>query len=266
MAGRAADQGVDLLIFPELSLTGYRLGERAFDVAIQADDTDPVFRRLLAASRDLDLVFSFVERDARERLYIAAAYLSGGRLIHLHRKVYLPTYGLFEEGRIFARGDTARAFDTRFGRVGLLICEDFWHAGLPYLLWQDGADVLILISASVEHGLGEAVSTSDKVLAINRAYALLFTDFVIHVNRAGEEQGGRFWGGSTVFGPDATLLCQGPFDEPALVTARVDLGDLRPARRALPLLRDERPQLMARELARIVSRTSEVSEYLGGPA
>jgi predicted amidohydrolase len=253
-AAEAAAQGVDLLIFPELSLTGYALGERAFDVAIRADGSDPVFAALLAASRDLDMVVSFVEEDARGRIFIAAAYLSGGQLAHRHRKIYLPTYGLFDEARIYAHGDTARAFDTRFGRVGLLICEDFWHVSLPYLLWQDGADVLILISASVEHGLGATTSTADRVLAINRAYALLFTDFVIHVNRAGEEAVGCYWGGSTVYGPDAALRVEGPRDEPALVVATLDTGDLRQARRDLPLLRDERADLTARELSRIVKR------------
>lgn len=251
MVGEAAARGVDLLIFSELALTGYDLGDRAFDVAIRADAADPTFAALLDASRQLDLVVSFVEVDARHRTYIAAAYLSAGRLVHLHRKIYLPTYGAFDEAHTFAHGDRARAFDTRFGRIGLLICEDFWHAGLPYLLWQDGADILLLLSASAEHGLGETVSTSEKVLAINRAYALLFTDFVIHVNRVGREEVGDFWGGSTVYGPDATLLAEGPRHEPALVVATIDTDALRPARRLLPLLRDERTELMARELERI---------------
>lgn len=253
-AGRAAAEGVELLIFPELSLTGYALGERAYDVAIRAEAGDPVFGALLAASRALDLVVSFVEADERGRVYIAAAYLAGGRLVHRHRKVYLPTYGRFDEARTYAHGDTARAFDTRFGRVGLLICEDFWHASLPYLLWQDGADTLILLSASVEHGLDEATSTAGRVLAINRTYALLFTDFVIHVNRVGEEEVGCYWGGSTVYGPDAALRAEGPRDEPALVIATLDTDDLRRARRDLPLLRDERPDLTARELERIWQR------------
>jgi len=251
MAAEAVARGVDLLIFPELSLTGYQLGDRAFDVAIRAEAADPTFAALLDASRQLDLVVSFVEVDERQRYYIAAVYLSGGRLVHRHRKIYLPTYGAFDEAHTFAHGDRARAFDTRFGRVGLLVCEDFWHAGLPYLLWQDGADILLLLSASAEHGLGESVSTSDKVLAINRAYALLFTDFVIHVNRVGREAVGDFWGGSTVYGPDATLLAEGPRHETALVVASLDTDALRPARRLLPLLRDERADLMRRELERM---------------
>jgi predicted amidohydrolase len=225
-------------------------------VAIRADAADPTFAALLDASRQLDLVVSFVEEDDRHRFYIAAAYLSAGRLVHLHRKIYLPTYGAFDEAHTFAHGDRARAFDTRFGRMGLLVCEDFWHAGLPYLLWQDGADILLLLSASAEHGLGESVSTSEKVLAINRAYALLFTDFVIHVNRVGREAVGDFWGGSTVYGPDATLLAEGPRHEPALVIATIDTDALRPARRMLPLLRDERGELMLRELERIARQNN----------
>ena len=251
MAAAAVERGVDLLIFPELALTGYQLGERAFDVAIRADAADPTFADLLDASRRLDLVVSFVEVDERQRYY-----LSAGRLVHRHRKIYLPTYGAFHEAHTFAHGDRARAFDTRFGRVGLLVCEDFWHAGLPYLLWQDGADILLLLSASAEHGLGDTVSTSEKVLAINRAYALLFTDFVIHVNRVGGEEVGQFWGGSTVYGPDASLLAEGPRHKPALVVATIDTDDLRPARRLLPLLRDERPDLMRRELERIAQQKS----------
>ena len=256
MVADAAARGVDLLVFSELALTGYDLGDRAFDVAIRADATDPTFAALLDASRQLDLVVSFVEEDDRHRFFIAAAYLSAGRLVHLHRKIYLPTYGAFNEAHTFAHGDRARAFDTRFGRMGLLVCEDFWHAGLPYLLWQDGADILLLLSASAEHGLGESVSTSEKVLAINRAYALLFTDFVIHVNRVGREAVGDFWGGSTVYGPDASLLAEGPRHEPALVVAEIDSDALRPARRLLPLLRDEQPDLMRRELERIAYQKS----------
>ena len=252
--GEARAKGVDLLIFPELALTGYALGDRAFDVAIRATAADPVFAQLLAASENLDLVTSFVEVDERHRHYITAVYLSGGRLVHRHRKVYLPTYGLFNESRVFTPGDSVRAFDTRFGRVGLLICEDMWHASLPYVLWQDGADILILISASAEHGQGEALGTADKVLAMTRAYALLFTDFVIHVNQTGEDAIGRYWGGSLVYGPDASILIEGPREETAVVGGEIDTARLAPARRALPLLRDERAGLALRELGRIERR------------
>src|SRR3990170_2194107 len=150
----AREQQVDLLLFPELSLTGYVLQDLATTVALQPNLDDPHFRRLLQASQDLDLVVGFVEEDRRHRFFIAAAYLSQGEALHVHHKVYLPTYGLFDEGRFFAWGDSIRAFDTRFGRVGMLICEDFWHASPPYLLWLDGADLMLFSSASPGRGLG----------------------------------------------------------------------------------------------------------------
>lgn len=252
----AADKGVELLIFPELSLTGYRLHDLAFSVALAPTVKDPIFSRLLDASRDMDIVVGFVEADKRQKFYITAAYLSRGQVLHKHRKVYLPTYGMFDEGRYFAWGDAVRAFDTRFGRLGILICEDFWHVSTPYLLWLDGADILILTSASPGRGLAteQKIGSARWVEHINQAYASMFTNFVLHVNRTGFEDGVTFWGGSTAYDPEGNLVIQGPYYESALVTARLDLNQLRRARIRLPLLRDERVRLTVRELERILGQ------------
>jgi NAD+ synthase (glutamine-hydrolysing) len=254
LAKQAWNDGIDLLVFPELSLTGYALQDLVPTVSCRPDHTDPLFGPLLDASRDLDLVVGFVDEDARRRFYIASAYLSQGEVVHVHHKVYLPTYGLFDEGRFFAPGEAVRAFDTRFGRFGMLICEDFWHASPPYLLWQDGADLLIFSSASPGRGLnGEAkLESSSWVEHINRAYASLFTTFVAHANRAGFEDGLNFWGGSTLFDPNGKLLVQAPYFEEAFTTAEIDLNQLHRTRARLPLLRDERPELVERELGRIL--------------
>lgn len=150
---QAVSSGVDLIVFPELSLTGYCLQDLVPTVALDASTDDPVFKHLLEASQYVDVVVGFVDSDARHRFFIAAAYLSGGKVVHVHHKAYLPTYGLFDEGRFFAWGDSVRAFDTRFGRAGILICEDFWHASPPYLLWLDGADLFLFTSASPGAGL-----------------------------------------------------------------------------------------------------------------
>ena len=250
----AAKAGVDLLIFPELSLTGYRLRDLTFSVALQPTSQDPIFAQLLDASQEMDIVAGFVEADRRQKFYIANAYLSRGKVFHLHRKVYLPTYGMFDEGRYFAWGDAVQAFDTRFGRVGMLICEDFWHISPPYILWLDGADILILTSSSPGHGLAseQKIGSAQWVEHINQAYASLFTNFVIHTNRTGFEDGVNFWGGSTVFDPSGKLVVQAPYYEPALVTAELDLNQLRRTRTRLPLLRDERVGLTMRELKRIL--------------
>jgi NAD+ synthase (glutamine-hydrolysing) len=254
LAGQARADGADLLLFPELSLTGYVLQDLATTVTHHPDKDDPIFKQLLQASRELDLIVGFVDEDRRHRFYIAAAYLSKGEVVHVHRKVYLPTYGLFDEGRFFAWGDEIHAFDTRFGRLGMLICEDFWHASPPYLLWLDGAEMFLFASASPGRGLNDnpQLESARWVEHINRAYASLFTSFVAHANRVGYEDGLNFWGGSTIFDPNGELLAQGPYHEEALVLAEIDLNQLRRTRARLPLLRDERSGLTLRELRRII--------------
>ncbi len=246
----------DLVVFPELSLTGYVLQDLVPAVSHRPTGDDPVFKHLLKASHDLDLVVGFVDEDSRHRFYIASAYLSGGKVLHVHHKVYLPTYGLFDEGRFFAWGDSVRAFDTRFGRMGILICEDFWHASPPYLLWLDGADVMLFSSASPGRGLNdsEKLESARWVENVNCSYANLFTCFVAHSNRVGYEDGLNFWGGATVFDPNGERIAQGPYFEEALTIATLDLNQLHRTRARLPLLRDERTHLVEHELNRILSK------------
>jgi len=250
---QAAQQGVQLLVFPELSLSGYVLQDLVPTMVLRPTREDPIFGPLLDASRRLDLVVGFVDEDSRHRFYISAAYLSQGEVVHIHHKVYLPTYGLFDEGRFFAWGDSIRAFDTRFGRVGILICEDFWHASPPYLLWLDGADLMLFMSASPGRGIthGDKLESAWWVEHINRAYASLFTSYVAHTNRVGFEDGLHFWGGATVFDPNGGLVAQGPYQEEALTIADLDLDQLHCTRARLPLLRDERHALVRREIERI---------------
>jgi len=252
----AKEQKADLVVFPELSLTGYVVQDLVAAVAHRPDEDDPIFKHLLQASYDLDLVVGFVDEDSRHRFYIASTYLSGGRVIHVHHKVYLPTYGLFDEGRFFAWGDKVRSFDTRFGRVGLLICEDFWHASPPYLLWLDGADIMLFSSASPGRGLTdrEKLDSARWVERVNRAYASMFTSFVAHCNRVGYEDGLHFWGGATVYDPNGELIAQGPYFEEALSFVELDLNQLRRTRARLPLLRDERTNLTMSELQRILQQ------------
>ena len=247
---QACDQGADLLVFPELSLTGYILQDLVPDVALRPDGDNEIFRALIQASRKIDLVVGFVQEDERNRFYIASAYLSGGKIVHVHQKIYLPTYGLFDESRFFAWGDQVRAFDTRFGRVGILICEDFWHASLPYILWQDGADLMIFTSASPGRGLSEQdqLDSARWVDHINRAYASLFTTFVAHTNRVGYEDGLHFWGGAMIYDPNGDVIARAPQHEEALLVQQIDLRQLHRTRIRLPLLRDERTTLVQREL------------------
>jgi NAD+ synthase (glutamine-hydrolysing) len=254
---QAADQGADLVIFPEMSLTGYQVMDMVPELAIRAEADDAIFRQMLQASHRADVMFGFVQEDDRNRFYIAAAYLSGGDLVHLHQKVYLPTYAMFDDGRYFEAGDHIRAFDTRFGRMGMLICEDFWHMSAPYLLWMDGADILLLHSCSPSRGVsaseGGRLTSSRWVELMNQSYASSFTSYVVHCNRVGYEDGKNFWGGSSVASPEGEFLTHGLYFDEALILQELDLNQLHRTRSRVPLLRDERPQLVQQEMNRIWS-------------
>jgi NAD+ synthase (glutamine-hydrolysing) len=250
----ARDAGADLLVFPELALTGYFLRDLVPDVAMRAGDDR--LRALSTLAGPMDLLLCFAEEDERGRFYIAAGYWSGGALVHVHRKVYLPTYGFFDDGRFFARGDRIRAFDTRFGRVGVLICEDFWHLSSPYLLWQDGADLLLFCNNHPGRGTDSRtgdIASIEFVSALCRSYAGSMTVPIVQCNRVGWEDGINFWGGSFVVDAGGVEIARAPAMTDALLIADLDRAETRRRRLSFPSLRDERPDLVQRELTRILS-------------
>lgn len=251
---RAQAERADLVVFPELSLTGYFLRDLVPQAAIRATSDDPIFAQLLQASQQIDIALGFACEDERHRFTIAAAYLSRGELIHLHHKVYLPTYRLFDDARFFGAGTHLRAFDTRLGRMGFLICEDAWHLSSGVVLWQDGADLLLHIASNPGYGVRADLSTlanSDDLQLINRAYAEMLTVYVVHVNRVGVEDGITFFGGSSITAPDGKIVLHAPLLEETLCTGVIERAALRSARATLPLLRDEKTELVMRELERI---------------
>ncbi len=251
---QAAEQGARLVLFPELSLTGYFLKDLIYEVATPPDSE--VFRTLCEYSRqlDIDAVVGFVDVSSRGNYFIAAAYIGQGRVVHVHHKVYLPTYALFDDARFFARGEHIRAFDTRFGRVGILICEDFWHVSTSYLLWMDGADVLLMQSASPGRDLGtsDMLGTATWVNNILQLFSTLYTNFVVHCNRVGFEDGEVFWGGSSLINPNGDVVERGPYFDEALIIAEMDLGQVRRTRSMVATLRDEQLMLTAHEIQRIL--------------
>lgn len=260
MVERAKGEDVELLVFPELSMTGYQVQDLVPEVAMRATGDDPNFATLLQASKALDMVVGFVHEDKRNRFYIADAYLSDGEVVHIHHKLYLPTYAMFDESRYFAQGNSIRAFDTKFGRVGMLICEDFWHMSPAYLLWMDGADIFILNSASPGRGLDNEsrLSGSRWVELVNQAYGSMFTSYILHCNRVGYEDGKVFWGGSSIVNPNGEFMTESLYFDEALIIQEIDLNQLHRTRARLPLLRDERPSLVQRELTRILNEHHEL--------
>ena len=256
LIAEARERGAGLVVFPELGLTGYLLQDLAAEVAMRLDD--PRLARLAGASAGLSVVVSFVEESADHRLFIAAALLEDGGIRHVHRKLFLPTYGLFDERRFFAAGDLLRATPSRLGvGIGLAVCEDFWHLTVPQVLALDGAQILINVSSSPGRDLAASnevgLGTASSWRTLMRTYAQLTTSVVIFCNRVGVDESISFWGGSEVIAPSGRALFSAPLFDEGLFLVDVPLADLRRERLALPLLRDERPELQVRELARIVA-------------
>jgi predicted amidohydrolase len=247
----------DLLVFPELSLTGYFLKDQVLELGLARDSDE--LARLAAAARDVSLFVGFVERTPEGRLFNAAGFFEDGELKAVHRKVHLVTYGLFEEARDFAAGEEFRVIESKLGRFGPLICEDAWHAPSAYQHFLNHADALIVMSASPARGVEVPPPGAEPGLASQRtwdvllaAQALLYRTYVAYASRVGWEDGVGFCGGSTVFGPEGDKLASLPALDEGEIGARLTSDDLHRARYATPLRRDEKPAILLAELARHV--------------
>jgi predicted amidohydrolase len=237
-AGDARRARAELLVVPELQLSGY-----AFAGGDAARSVDEVAALLEGCG--LPVVAGFAERDD-ERTWNSAAWIEGGVPLHVHRKLYLCDYPPFDEHARFAAGEAMRSFDTAFGRVAILICNDAWQPFLPSLAAHDGAELLVVPAAS-----STAVPEAEPYWRdLTRVYARLLQCFVVFVNQAGRQGGFTFWGGSHVVDPDGEIVAQAGADETVLV-ADVDIACASARRRRLPLLRDLRPDLLAAELERL---------------
>jgi predicted amidohydrolase len=251
---RGRDAGADLIIFPELSLTGYILQDLVPEIATHI--SSPTLQPLLSECHGIDCVFGFVEVSSQFNYYNAAAYVSDTKVQHIHRKLYLPTYGMFDEMRFFAMGESLRSFQTRFTDMGLLICEDLWHPSTIYLHALDGAQVVITISCAPGRGVrqGSLFSTSQGWENLLKTTAQFHTVYNVYVNRVGFEDGAHFPGGSRVVSPTGEIIAQAKYFEEDFVLVELDLEEVRRARLFTPVLRDERPELTLRALSRIIQK------------
>jgi predicted amidohydrolase len=245
IAGARAE-AADLVVFPELTLSGYSLGQVDDDVAVSIDG--PELAGLAEEADTLSCVVGFAEAG-RVHTHNSAVYFERGELRHVHRKLYLPTYDIWEERKHFTPGSAMRAFDTDVGRVAILICSDVWQPALAVVAIQDGARVLIVPANSTSRRDEIRHDWSD----ISRFCARQLECFVVFVNRVGDEAGLSFWGGSHVYDPFGELVAEAPLGEPALVTAELDLGAVRRRRREMPLVKEARLALLSREIERLAA-------------
>ena len=238
---RAREAGVDLLVFPELSLTGYRLLHLTPRVALPADS--PVLAGLAEAAGPMRVLLGFVE-EGEGSLHNSTALLFGGKVVHVHRKLYLPTYGLFQEERFFRPGQRLETAELPWGKAGVLICEDLWHPELARRLAVAGVKLLIVPSAGPGRiGAGELPESHDGWEIITRATALLHTCWVVYCNRVGWEEGSFYTGCSHIVRPGGEIAERAPVLDEHLLLAEIDLRDSDRLRWRLPLLDDERSDI-----------------------
>ncbi len=245
MARDAAGQGARLIVFPELAMTGYAVGPGFADSSLApgAPEVDALKR----LSREIALCVGFIEETEDTEFFNSAMYIEGGYIRHVHRKVYLPNYRIFDERRYFGAGQGMWGFDSPWGRMAILVCGDMWHLAMPYLAAHDGADILLVMAASSTHGLTPQISVREAWERMNQSCALTLSNFVVFANRVGTEhppgceEDLEFWGGSHVCKPCGQMQAQAPVgrDREDLLVADLDLSSLRRQRLILPFRRDD---------------------------
>ncbi len=238
----------DLVVLPEAALTGYFLEgavyESSFEAHVLAERIAALWHAAPGSGRQaLDLVVGFYE-NAGGTYYNSALYLSleagSFEIVHVHRKMFLPTYGVFDEERFLSRGRRLQAFDTRFGRVAILICEDAWHALLPTIAAIKGARLVIVPSASPGRGLSKAgqLESVEHWRDLLRSYAVEHGIYIVYAGLAGFEGGKGMTGSSMLVAPSGEIVAEAPALGAHVIRAELDFGEVDLARASLPLLGD----------------------------
>lgn len=253
LADEAIEKGAHLIVFPELSLTGYSIKDMNWDLAVNITQNPGRLQPLIDKSRSISILAGGVEEDESFRIFNTAFFFEDGKAGVAHRKTYPPTYGMFEEMRYFTKGDTIQPVQSKLGTLGVLVCEDLWHISLPYILAEAGAQIIIALVASPTRlgGNEQELQTAVVNTENHKAYARLLSSYIVFCNRVGFEDGVNFWGGSSIVAPDGDVIASAKlFDEDMLI-AQIDEHEVRRARRFSRHFLDEDPSLVLKELTRI---------------
>jgi predicted amidohydrolase len=259
MIDEATAQGAEMVVFPELSLSGFSVGEVDDDVSMELDD-----KRLvrLGERTDAGVLLGFPEAQTHGlHTYNSAAYFADRELVHVHRKLYLPNYSIFEERKHFLPGQTSRAYPMGGGsrhRAATLICNDAWQPQLAFLSVQDGAHILLVPAASGQSSFPEHYNAREYWEGITRFYGRMYQLFVVFVNRVGTEGQLRFWGGSHVIDPWGEMVGECKEFSEDLLVLDIDLSEVRRRRRGIPLVREARLGMLRREIDRLLDEGGDL--------
>ncbi|MCK5243864.1 MAG: nitrilase [Desulfobacterales bacterium] len=272
------EAGAELIVFPELALTGYFMGQRYHEVALRLDS--PEIRQLSSATRGTAAVVGFVEESPSMNFYNSALVAVDGKIAFAYRKLNLPNYGVFEERKYFAPGKQVRVFKLHDFNIAVFICNDLWHPSLPYLGVTQKADIFVTIFNSSQGSMGDEFSNIESWAIINSFYSRIFGVYNICANRIGEEgfeerrsisralQGEsgenkessltcqaktyKFWGGSEILNPFGQRIAKADLHKPAEIFGEIYRDLLRQKKILLPYLRNDDPYFTHRELQRIL--------------
>ncbi|MGD8835911.1 MAG: nitrilase-related carbon-nitrogen hydrolase [Desulfobacteraceae bacterium] len=270
----ARDDGVDLVVFPELALTGYFVGPKYHQVALRMDS--PEIKQLALATKGTAAIVGFIEESRSMNFYNAALIAVDGKIEYAYRKLNLPNYGVFEERKMFSGGKTVPVFRYLGFTIATLICNDLWHPALPYLAATQKADLFVTLFNSSEGSMGEEFSNIESWTIINKFYARVLGIHNICANRVGDEtMAGRrhinqdedskedassdniysFWGGSEVIDPYGRNLAKAKMYKPDYITATISRELVRKKRILMPYMKNDDPHFTLRELNRILTQS-----------
>ena len=272
------EQGAQLIVFPELALTGYFVGHRYHEVALRLDSKD--IRKIAAATKGTAAVVGFIEESRSMNFYDSALVAVDGGILFAYRKLTLPNYGSFEERKYFAPGKQVPVFRLHGFAIATFICNDMWHPSLPYLGVCRKADIFVTIINSLDGSMGDEFSNIETWGIINTFYSRVFGIYNVCANRVGEEslenrraraetsseenktgkkprsrkqtKIHRFWGGSEIVNPYGQTIVKAALYEPDAIFGEVTRDLLRKKRILLPYLRNDDPCFTHRELERIL--------------
>ena len=277
------EKGAQLIIFPELALTGYFVGQRYHEVALRMDSGE--IQKIVSATKGTAAVVGFIEESLSMNFYNSALVAIDGKLLFAYRKLNLPNYGVFEERKYFSPGKRVPVFRLHNMNISIFICNDLWHPSLPYLGVAQKADVFVTLFNSSQGSMGTEFSNIESWSIINKFYSRIFGIYNLCANRVGEEVWNerdsmlavehpqddeilakplehvkspfRFWGGSEIINPFGQQMAKAALYEKDAIFGRVSKDLLRQKRILLPYLRNDDPFFTHRELQRILYNTDK---------
>jgi predicted amidohydrolase len=240
----------DLLVFPEYFVTGYLTGQDVYDHALRTDDE--LFQSLVKVTDGIMVAITFIEETGAFNFYDSIAFIADGRVVGIHRKIYLVNYGVFEERRHFSVGPNHQTINAGAFRIAPFICADAWNPALVHLAAADLAHIFVFSACSPTQGLGSRLSTRESWHRMNEFYASMYGVYVLFVNRCGDDSDLHFWGGSQIVDPFGKVIAQAKGDGEEVLTAELNLAEVREARTVLHTVRDENLSFLSHRLEGVI--------------